>query len=245
MADAGFVLHTEPRFPRLNPRMASRNFAAATVFIPILGALAARSANHRAAPAALRLSVATLHAAALTSPRAASDSADNPYLLVAVAGPGGQTSTMHLPETGHLRIHHDEALGARPLTDVRFEPGDSIRVLISVLDAKSARAADEDSAARASGSVATSGSSTRLKQLFAALFPVTSRGDHWLGSAMLTVTNENGVLYWRTLDCIATCRVVTPPVARALEVGSPVAGVVELSGGGATYHLQLHARRAP
>jgi hypothetical protein len=62
---------------------------------------------------------------------------------------------------------------------------------------------------------------------------------------MLVVTNENGPAYWRTLECVATCKVLTPPDARALDAKSPVAGVVELSGGGATYHLQVHVARAP
>lgn len=224
--------------------MPSRTLAAATVFIPVMGALAGGFANHRPAPVALRLSVATLHAAVLTAPRAASDSEDSPYLLVTVAGPRG-TSTIHLPASGQLRIRRDEALGARALTDVQLEPNDSIRVLISVLEGRHTRATDADSAARASEHVALAAGSARLRDLFAALFPVTSRGDHWLGSALLIVTNENGSPYWRTLDCVATCKVIAPPAARALDATSPVAGVVELSGGGATYHLQVHALRAP
>jgi len=224
--------------------MASRQFAAARVFIPVLGVLAARVASRHAATP-VRLSVATLHAAALTSPRAPNDSLDHPYLLVAIAGSHGQTSTIHLPESGHFQISHGEALAAGPLTDVRLEPNDSIRVLISVLAGPTMRSADEDSAARASREVSRAGASVRLKELFAALFPVTSRGDHWLGSALLLVTNENGTPYWRTLECVATCKVLTPPGPRALGTDAPVVGVVELSGGGATYHLQVHAARAP
>jgi len=225
--------------------MTTSRFAAAKVFIPILAVLTAGDASHRPAPVTLQLSVATLHAAALTSPRAASDSEDAPYLLVVVAGPHGTTSIIHLPERGHLRIRRDEALGARALTDVRLESRDSIRVLISVLEGRHTHAADEDSAAKSSAHVAVASTSSRLKELFAALFPVTSRGDRWLGSAMLVVTNENGPAYWRTLECVATCKVLTPPDARALDAESPVAGVVELSGGGATYHLQVHVARAP
>src|SRR5690242_18654069 len=122
--------------------MASRNIAAAKVFIPVLGVLAARFASHRPPPVTLQLSVATLHAAALTSARAASDSEDHPYLLVAVAGPRRQTSILRLPESGHLRIRRDEALGARPLTKLQLDPNDSIRVLISVLEGRKTVPAD-------------------------------------------------------------------------------------------------------
>ncbi|HST07090.1 MAG TPA: hypothetical protein VLJ83_02920, partial [Gemmatimonadaceae bacterium] len=48
-------------------------------------------------PTTVHVSVATLHAAALTAPRAATDSVDGPYFLVSVVGPKSKSSTIHLP----------------------------------------------------------------------------------------------------------------------------------------------------
>ena len=84
----------------------------------------------------------------------------------------------------------------------------------------------------------------RAAALASALSPITNAGAHWIGSASLLVTNENGNVYWRALDCITTCKVLKGP-AGALEPkgGRPMAGVVELSGDGGTYHLQLQGER--
>src|SRR4051812_31225223 len=99
------------------------------------------SSDH--APTKLRVTLATLHAASLTAPRPASDSVDEPYLLVSVLGPQAKTATIHLPPTGNLTIHEDEALGARPLVDLNLEPGDTVGLLVSVLEGKRVKASDE------------------------------------------------------------------------------------------------------
>jgi len=195
--------------------------------------------------AGVHLTIATLHAAALTTPAGSGDTDDSPYLLVSVLGPGTATSSLHLPSTGHLSIHLDEALGAGPLMDLSLQPGDSVRLLVSVLEGKEVRLSDESQAAANSTKVLGQPASDRASTLTAALAPITQQDSHWLGSAALLVTNENGVIYWRGLDCIATCKVLNPPSGTALESGAkPVAGVVELTGGGGTYHLQLQSQRA-
>jgi hypothetical protein len=188
--------------------------------------------------------MATLHAAALTTPSGAGDTEDDPYLLVSILGPGANTAILQLPTTGHLNIHLDEALGARPLTDLSLQPGDSVRLLVSVLEAKQVRASDETQAAASSTKALAASPADRASALVPALAPVTQQDAHWLGSAVLLMTNEDGAIYWRGLDCIATCKVLNPPAGMALEPGAkPVAGVVELSGGGGTYHLQLQGQR--
>ena len=67
-----------------------------------------------------------------------------------------------------------------------------------------------------------------------------------LGSAALLPTNEGGITYWRSLECVATCPVLEAPPSTPLGPldAGPVSGVIELSGGGGTYHLQLHGQRA-
>jgi len=195
--------------------------------------------------AAVHFTIATLHAAALTTPAGAGDTDDSPYLLVSMLGPGTQTSNLHLPSTGHLSIHLDEALGAGPLTDLMLQPGDSVRLLVSVLEGKQVRLPEETQAAANSAKALSQSSSDRASTLATALAPLSQQNGHWLGSAALLVTNENGAIYWRELDCIATCKVLNPPAGTALESGAkPVAGVVELTGGGGTYHLQLQSQRA-
>jgi hypothetical protein len=198
----------------------------------------------QAPEAAVHFTIATLHAAALTTPTGTADTEDSPYLLVSVLGPGSESSSLHLPSTGHLSIHLDEAIGAGPLTDLNLQPGDSVRLLVSVLEGKEVRLPEETQAAANSANALSQLSSDRASTLAAALAPVTQKG-HWLGSAALLVTNENGAIYWRGLDCIATCKVLNPPAGTVLESGAkPVAGVVELTGGGGTYHLQLQSQRA-
>src|SRR3954467_2668370 len=103
-----------------------------SVLLPLLSGASARPHSSHTATK-VRLTVATLHAAALTTPRTESDTVDGPYFLVSILGPKAKTESMHLPEAGHLMIHEDEALGARPLVELSLEPGDSVRVLLSVL----------------------------------------------------------------------------------------------------------------
>ncbi|HSR92887.1 MAG TPA: hypothetical protein VLK88_16405, partial [Gemmatimonadales bacterium] len=107
------------------------------------------SVSHAPA-AAVHMTVATLHAAALTTPAGSGDTDDAPYLLVSVLGPGADTASPHLPSTGHLSIHLDEALGAGPLVDPHLQPGDSVRLLVSVLEGKQVRLSDETQAAASS-----------------------------------------------------------------------------------------------
>jgi len=204
------------------------------------------SPGARQAPAELQLTVATLHAAALTTPRAAGDAEDGPYLLVSIAGPGAKTSTVHLPAAGHLSIHLDEALGSRPLVNLSLEPGDSVRLLVSVLEGAEVQPSDEDQAATTSTGVLAQPAAASASLLPPALEPVIKHGAHWLGSVTLLLTNEGGATYWRSLDCVATCKVLKSPAGSALatEAKAPVAGVVELSGAGGSYHLQLQGQRA-
>lgn len=211
----------------------------------ILGLLCVSSSafQHRV-PTTVRLSLATLHAAELTTPRAAMDSADAPYLLMSIRGPRATSTTIRRPELGQLRVRRDEALGARPLTEVSLEPGDSVRVLVSVLEGLNARANDEMAAAAAS-TRALAQPSGLAERVTSALSPLARNGGHWLGSVTLLLTNDDGALYWRELDCVATCKVLSGAAATRLPAASDssVAGVVELTGGGATYHLKLQAAR--
>ena len=160
-------------------------------------------------PDRVQLTIATLHAAALTTPRGTADSTDTPFFLFAVIGRNASKAAV-LPDTGQLSIRHDGAVGARPLTELSLERGDSAQVLVSVLE----NGSGQDARA--------------------------------LGSISLLITNEAGTVFWRRLDCVATCKVLNPPAAAGLAAGGPpVGGVVEFSGSGGTYHLALQARRAP
>ena len=218
-----------------------RSLPLLTPFVAYLG----YGASHRGTPAELRLTIATLHAAALTTPRDTKDLSDAPYFVVTILGPKTEMATEHLPRDGRLRIRLDEALGARPLASVRLEPGDSARVLVSVLEGAQLGAKDEARAAVASTKAMNQSAEAEAALLPAVLAPITEKGAHWLGSVELLLTNENGTTYWRALECVATCKVLNPPKARALAVedSSPMNGVVELSGAGGTYHLQLESRR--
>lgn len=189
------------------------NVVRVTVLLPFFS-LASYRESAPPAPAKLRLTLATLHAASLTTPWTPADSVDGPYFLVSIVGPREKRESIHVPATGHLLIHRDEALGARPLVDLSLEPGDSVHVLISVLEGDKVQGAAED-------------------------------GAHRLGSAALLLTNEGGTAYWRALECVATCRVLSGGAVTAFAApgGSPVGGVVELSGSGGTYHMQLQGQR--
>jgi hypothetical protein len=220
-------------------------FVRSIFFLPFFTVPAYRSQSPAAGK--VQLTLATLHAAALTSPRPSSDSVDAPYYLVSVLGPRAKSETLHLPTSGHLLIHQDEALGARPLIDLSLEPGDSIRVLVSVLEGKSVQASEETTAATASTNALSQPASARVAAVSSALSPVLSGNRaRWLGSATLLLTNEAGTIYWRALECLATCKVLSGAGAAALpaESGAHVSGVVELSGAGGTYHMQLQGQRA-
>jgi hypothetical protein len=211
-----------------------------------LALFAVAAATPTPAPTKVRLVLQTLHAAALTTPRAATDSVDEPYLLVSVLGPKTASETMHLPTTGHMRIHLDEALGARPLVDLNVAPGDSVRLLVSVLDGAKSKHVDEGAVAAAAAKAFSGPMATRSTALASALAPATSDGARWLGSATLLVTNENGTVYWRALECVSTCKVLSGADAKpfAAPGGAPLAGVVQLEGAGASYHMQVQGQQA-
>lgn len=223
--------------------MSLKTVAAWSALVPFL-AQSAGSAGVRPAPAEVRLTLTTIHAAALTTPRAADDTKDAPYLLISVLGPKASTTTVQLPATGHLAIQNDEALGARPLMDLSLEPGDSVRLLVSLLEGSEVQPSEEAQAAKASTSLLAQSPAAGAAELSPALAPVTGRGAYWIGSATLLLTNEGGSTYWRALECLATCKVLKAPAGAALAPDAPDAGVVELSGSGGIYHLQMQGRRA-
>lgn len=211
--------------------------------IVALTAIFSTHAQPRAAK--VRLTIATLHAAVLTSPRAQTDSIDQPYFLVSIAGPRTRASMLELPSKGHLRIHEDEALGARPLTELSLEPGDSVRVLVSVL-AGAVHDVEESAAADASTRALANASSPLAEQLKTAVAPVVATGARWLGSSELVLANDNGTVHWRTLRCLVSCTVLSGGSTAVLDdANAKQQGVVALSGAGATYHMQLRAEVTP
>jgi hypothetical protein len=221
------------------------------VLLPFVSLLSIRAAvTHAPRPAApptkVHLTLATLHAATLSTPRSATDSVDAPYFLVSILGPHAKSEAMQLPESGHLQIHRDEALGARSLVDLNLEPGDSVQLLVSVLSASSVKASDEAAAAKASTEALAKPAAARTDFLATALAPVTKGGARWLGSAILLLTNDGGKAYWRALQCVSTCKVLAGATAAPIASAgaAPVTGVVELSGSGATYHMQLQGQQA-
>lgn len=224
--------------------MISSNVVRFGVVLPFLSFLTAHPVPHHP-PTRVRLTLATLHAATLTAPRAATDSVDGPYFLVSILGPRAKAQTIHLPVTGHLTIHEDEALGARELVDLNLEPGDTVRLLVSVLEGKKTSAPQEMDAATASTQALSQPTAARTAIVSSALAPVTKDGAHWLGSATLLLTNEGGTVYWRALECVSTCRVLSGAGSKTFSMSGAgkIAGVVELSGSGATYHMQLEGRQ--
>lgn len=189
----------------------------------------ATSAHH------LQLTATTLHAAALTTARASGDTTDAPYVLVSISQGRSISASLRLPSTGHLAIHLDEALGARPLTELTLSPGDSARLLVTVLEDPKVRAAEEATASDAGVAALRESGQARAQKVGEALAPLVRHGAHWIGSAVLVVTNDGGTTRWRALECVATCRVLRGPNGAAKD-----AGVVELTGAGGDYHLQLN-----
>jgi hypothetical protein len=230
-------------YPPTQPPMIFNNFVRVGVVLPFFSLLPFHSITQHP-PTKVRLTLATLHAAALTTPRAATDSVDGPYFLVSILGPHAKAEAIHLPATGHLTIHEDEALGARDLVDLNLEPGDTVRLLVSVLEGKKTSGAEEVAAATASTPALSQLAAARAQIVSSALAPVTNDGAHWLGSATLLLTNENGTMYWRALECVSTCKVLSGGGSKAFATSGSgtIAGVVELSGSGATYHMQLQGQ---
>jgi len=207
------------------------------------------SARYPAAPAAqVSLDLATLHAAALSASRGAGDSTDAPYVLISIVSGNGRSTTMEMPATGHYTIHLDQALGSTPITKLDIAPGDTVRILFSVLENNTL--ADNELP------VATATTRTLTEQqprfgapaanvVTPALAPLTSTGAHWLGSASVLLSNLDGKLVWGAFDCVQSCKVLSSP---AKDGGSEVdaggaSGVVELSGSSATYHMKVSAKR--
>ena len=127
------------------PKSQSLNGSAAATLGVVFGAVAlygltpAPDAPMALAPvvaaAQIQLGMRTLHAALLSAARTPSDSADAPYLLVTVFGPGTANSDMQMPAANtHWAIRKNEAKGATPLTLLNLAPGDSVRVLLTLLE---------------------------------------------------------------------------------------------------------------
>jgi hypothetical protein len=209
---------------------------------------------HRLAPAKLTLDMATIHAAALSSARGPADSTDAPYLLVSILGTGGRTEAKALPATGHWAMRFDQAINGMPITSITLQPGDSVRILFSVLEDSASHPGELQAATATSNAMASKRAlvSPPVPSLVTeALAPLTSRGAFLLGSASLLLTNEGGTTYWNSLDCITNCEVVRPPAeagsrATLAETATrPVTGLVELTGASSTYHFQVALKRVP
>jgi hypothetical protein len=191
----------------------------------------------------VQLTMATLHAAALTTSRAAGDSTDAPFIVMTISGLQPRLSAI-LPDSGRSSIRANQAVGAHSLTELTLAQGDSVQVLISVLENASARTPQAPSSA-AAVKTSTASPSQQLDEATRLVAPMVKDGAHWIGSASLLLTNEKGAIYWRRLDCVASCTVLTGPAAAALPSTKGAPGVVELSGSGGTYHLALQANREP
>jgi hypothetical protein len=224
------------------------------VSLGCLLALSPGQAPESQAPAKLTLDMVTIHAAALSSARGPGDSTDAPYLLVSILGTGGRTEAHALPAGGHWAMRGDQAINGMPITSISLQPGDSVRVLLSVLEDSAAHPGELQAATATSSAMASKRAlvSPPVPGLVTeALSPLTSRGAYLLGSATLLLTNEGGTTYWNSLDCISNCEVVRPPA----EVGSratlaetatrPTTGLVELTGASGTYHFQVALKRVP
>ena len=220
-----------------------------SVALSLVGLLLARAPGPDSlhAPVRLQLTVATIHAAALTAPRNAGDSLDHPYLLVSRAGPGPATATGRLPLASHFAIRADQALGAQPLLTLELAPGDSIQLLLTLLEDPEVRLPDEARLAETSTAVLAQPGDRRGAALSARVASALAGGTQWLGSLTVLLTNEAGTLRWRALDCSVTCAVLDAPEAPEILPAPAAAtgGVVELTGAGGTYHLNLRAQRVP
>jgi hypothetical protein len=204
------------------------------------------SAPASAPPEKVQLTIATLHAAALTSSRTPGDSTDAPFFVVSVIGPRASWASI-LPDSGPARIRRDEALGARPLTELTLASGDSIQVLVSVLESATREASDRAAIEGMTSKARATSPSEEVDQATRLVAPLVKRGANVVGSVSLLLTNESGEVYWRRLDCVASCKVLSGPATTALPApsGQPFGSTVELSGSGGTYHLALRASRAP
>ena len=214
------------------------------LLLAVAPALLATPERADAPPEKVALTIQTLHAAALTSARAPGDSTDAPFFLVTVTG-RNRGSTTILPDSAPVTLRQDGAVGARPLEVLSLAEGDSVQVLVSVLESGRGRTGMAP-AAEPSSTGASESATDRVARATSPVAPMVRDGAHWIGSASLLVTNEGGAIYWRRLECVASCKVLTAPAtAVALTSARPSAGVLELDGAGGTYHLALRANRMP
>lgn len=221
----------------------------ASAVIASVGFAAARTSrpSSSAVAAEVRLDMATLHAAALSAARSARDTADAPFLIVTVLGSNSVQTAKQLPAANkHWAILRNEAKPAAPLTSLTIAPGDSVRVLFTLLESDEVNAADE---AVISKALTQMKRAPDVKALGSALTPLTNRGTHWLGSAAMLLTNEGGTTFWRALDCVSTCEVSSSPVQSggtelSTQQSAGLSSIVELTGNGAVYHLKVTATRS-
>ena len=120
-------------------------------------------------------------------------------------------------------------------------------MLVSVLENATVQMPDEARTGATSAKPRAASASEQVDQVTRLVAPLLKQGANWLGSVSLLLTNEGGSIYWRRLECVASCRVLSAPAASALPAttAQPFAATVELSGNGGTYHLALRANRAP
>ena len=202
------------------------------------------------AAAEVQLDMATLHAAALSAARSPRDTTDAPYLMVTVFGPGVKNVSKQLPSaTAHWTIKRNEAKSAEPLASLSIAPGDSVRVLFTLLENEQVNASDESQAGAGLMKMNMTAALANAQTLATTLSPVINHGAQWLGSAAMLLTNEGGKTYWRALDCVKSCSVSSTPVQASgseLTTQSPdgLSGVLELNGNSATYHLKVTAKRS-
>ncbi len=215
------------------------------VVAPFVAWSAARTplVDRTSAPAKLQITLTTVHAAALTTPRAAGDALDEPYLLLSEMWSADAVRTMTFPATERMPIQLDQALPARPLHALTLEDGQRVRVLLTALEGPRLMASEESAVAAAAAQVIPMAQDARASALKSALAPAVTKGSQLIGAAILEMHNEGGMLYWRTLECVADCSVLTAPAAAALDATKPTQGLLELTGAGGTYHFNMHSRR--
>jgi hypothetical protein len=65
-----------------------------------------------------------------------------------------------------------------------------------------------------------------------------------IGAFKLVLTNTADALTWRSLECTCLCSVLADPASRVVAAGgAAVAGVVELTGAGGIFHVNLQGLR--
>ena len=196
------------------------------------------------APGRVSIELATLHVAALTATRGAADNSDAPYFLVSVLRNGARTSA-HFPAEGHWRLEENAIVRPTAMDVLELGPGDSARVVISVLESESTDLKPELDGATAT-TTALAGLSQPLLDpagpaLGTALGALTQAGAHRIGSVSLLLTNEGGSIWWRRMECIQDCAMLkglAPQGGTSLTTATN--GVFELTGAGGTYHLNLN-----